>query len=357
MILLKLDISKALDTVSWSFLLEMLEFRGFGAGWRRCLSALLLTAETSLLINGITSDPVKLARGLRQGDPLSLLFVLVMDTLEAIMTQARTTGLLSPLNAARFLPSTSVYADDAVIFFRPVTQEALVIQAVLDLFGEATGLKTNLAKSAITPIQCNPSQIQAVEAILHCQVQHFPITYLGLPLSTRKPTKAEIQPILDRLAKKVAGWKPKLLSIDGRLCLVNSVLQALPVHFMTVLQLPKWAVKDIERKCRGFLWKGQEKVNGGHCLVSWRKLCMPIEKGGLVVMDLDLFGQALRLKWHAKSLEQKGRPWTSMLSSIEWRISSSAMELTLTSGRRIGREREVSLGDGPSCFLMLGDHV
>ncbi|BAT16930.1 Os12g0428401 [Oryza sativa Japonica Group] len=85
---------------------------------------------------------------------------------------------------------------------------------------------------------------------------------------------------------------------------------ALPVHYMTVLQLPRWAIKDIERKCRGFLWKGQEEISGGHCLVSWRKVCSPIEKGGLGVKDLNLFGQALRLKWLAKSLEQKDRPWT-----------------------------------------------
>lgn len=101
-----------------------------------------------------------------------------------------------------------------------------------------------------------------------------------------------------------------MLSIDGRLCLIKSVLMALPVHYLSVLQLPKWAIKDIERKCRGFLWKGQEEVSGGHCLVSWRKVCSPVEKGGLGVKDLNFFGQALRLQWPARSLEQRERPWT-----------------------------------------------
>jgi hypothetical protein len=41
-----------------------------------------------------------------------------------------------------------------------------------------------------------------------------------------------------------------------------------------------------------------------------KKVCSPIEKGGLGLKDLNLFGQALRLQWHAKSLEQKERPWT-----------------------------------------------
>lgn len=186
-----------------------------------------------------------------------------------------------------------------------------MIKAILGLFGDATGLKTNFSKSANTPIHCSADQLSLIEETLSCRVENFPITYLGLPLGTRKPTKAELQPILDKLAKKVAGWKPKMLSIDGRLCLIKSVLMALPVHFLSVLQLPRWAIKDIERKCRGFLWKGQEEVSGGHCLVSWRKICLPINKGGLGVKDLDLFGQALRLRWRARQLEQKDRPWAS----------------------------------------------
>jgi hypothetical protein len=97
MILLKLDISKAFDTVSWCFLLSMLKFRGFGPSWRRWLSMIFVTEKTSILINGVASNPFKPARGLRQGDPLSpLLFVLVMDSLQALVDQARTMHLLSP---------------------------------------------------------------------------------------------------------------------------------------------------------------------------------------------------------------------------------------------------------------------
>nr|AAK54295.1 putative reverse transcriptase [Oryza sativa Japonica Group] len=246
MVLLKLDISKAFDTVSWGFLLSMMEFRGFGPNWRPWISAIFLTEQTSILINGALTDPIKPARGPRQGE------------------------------------------SSETSWFAPTAAEASAIKGLLTLFGEATGLKTNFCKSAITPIQCSDQQRAMVESILSCRVEDFPITYLGLPLGTRQPTKAEVQPILDKLAKKVADWKPKMLSIDGRLCLIKSVLMALPVHFMS----------------------GQEEVSGGHCLVSWRKVCSPVAKGGLGVKDLNFFGQALRLKWLAKSLEQRERPWT-----------------------------------------------
>lgn len=146
-------------------------------------------------------------------------------------------------------------------------------------------------------------------------MENFPITYLGLPLSLRKPTKPEVQPILDCLTKKVAGWKPKLLSPDDRLKLVKSVLMVLPVHFLSVLQMPKWAIKEFNRKCRAFLWKGHEEISGGHCLVAWETVCSPTENGGLGIKNLEWFGQALRLKWLAQRLEQKGRPWTPLSST------------------------------------------
>lgn len=99
-------------------------------------------------------------------------------------------------------------------------------------------------------------------------------------------------------------------SPDGRLCLIKSVLMAIPVHFLSVLQLPRWAIKEMERRCRVFLWKGQEEINGGHCLVAWKDLCRPISNGGLGIKDIDLFGKALRMKWDFKRLEHKDRPWT-----------------------------------------------
>jgi hypothetical protein len=84
---LKLDISKAFDSVSWSFLLEILAHLGFGHGWCNLLSDLLRTASTRVLLNGEPGDEIRHQRGLCLGDPLSqMLFILVMDVLNSIST-------------------------------------------------------------------------------------------------------------------------------------------------------------------------------------------------------------------------------------------------------------------------------
>jgi len=69
-ILLKIDIAKAFDSMSWTFLLEVLGHLGFGSRWRNWISTILSTASTKVITNGISGRRICHARGLRQGDPL-----------------------------------------------------------------------------------------------------------------------------------------------------------------------------------------------------------------------------------------------------------------------------------------------
>ena len=94
-ILLKLDISKAFDSVSWPFLLEVMQHLGFGPIWRDLVSGLLASSSTQVLLNGIPGNSIVHQRGLRQGDPLSpMLFILVMDVLGHMVSKAANEELL-----------------------------------------------------------------------------------------------------------------------------------------------------------------------------------------------------------------------------------------------------------------------
>jgi hypothetical protein len=64
-ILLKLDISKAFDSVAWPFLLEVLHHIGFGPIWRDIIGGLLCSSSTQLLLNGSSCQRIFHRCGLR----------------------------------------------------------------------------------------------------------------------------------------------------------------------------------------------------------------------------------------------------------------------------------------------------
>lgn len=70
-LLLKIDITKAFDSVAWPFLLELMAHMGFPPAWLDWTSMLLSSASTKISMNGAPGARICHARGLRQGDPLS----------------------------------------------------------------------------------------------------------------------------------------------------------------------------------------------------------------------------------------------------------------------------------------------
>ncbi|GKA13247.1 hypothetical protein Tco_0692893 [Tanacetum coccineum] len=83
---LKIDLQKAYDTVSWSFLESILGRFGFPEKMVKWIMTCITSSAFSICVNGQAYGYFKGARGLRQGDPISpYLFTLVMEVLNLII--------------------------------------------------------------------------------------------------------------------------------------------------------------------------------------------------------------------------------------------------------------------------------
>jgi hypothetical protein len=156
-ILFMLDISKAFDSVSWAFIIDVMKKLRFGPIWCDMTSELLATSSNQILLNRVPGiwflGIVLLTRGLRQDDPLSpMLFILVMDILSLLVQRASKEGRLQPLSSKQLKHRMSLYADDAVIFLRPDPADINLVLDILQLFGKPSGLQTNVQKSSVMPI-------------------------------------------------------------------------------------------------------------------------------------------------------------------------------------------------------------
>jgi hypothetical protein len=97
-VILKLDYEKAYDRVSWDFLHEVLESRGFCNKWLSWMKCLIKGGSIGVNLNGEENPYFKAGKGLRQGDPiLPLLFNLVGDVFTRILKKASEQDLIRGL--------------------------------------------------------------------------------------------------------------------------------------------------------------------------------------------------------------------------------------------------------------------
>ena len=120
-----------------------------------------------------------------------------------------------------------------ILFCDASSEQLLSIRLMLSCFQAFTGLKVNVGKNEIVPIR-EVNNLDALANILHCKVGSLPMKYLGMPLGTSFKTTSIWNPILEKMEKKLSGWKHLYLSKGGRLMLLNSTLSSLPTYFFFI---------------------------------------------------------------------------------------------------------------------------
>ncbi|KAA3465999.1 reverse transcriptase [Gossypium australe] len=140
----KLDMSKAYDTVEWDFLWAMiLDLGNYEVDF------------FSVIFDHIKwegGEVFKPSRGLRQGDSLSpFLFLICSEGLSALMRLATRDGLMRGAKASRSGPQIShlLFADDCILFGEVNANEALVLKLILREYERCSGQRVNYDKSTI----------------------------------------------------------------------------------------------------------------------------------------------------------------------------------------------------------------
>ena len=180
-----------------------------------------------------------------------------------------------------------LFADDIILFCDVEVEQILHVQMLLLCFQAVTSLKVNVLKSEMIPIR-EVNNVHVLAEILGRRIGTLPMTYLGMLLGASHKSPTIWNPILEKIKRKLAGWKKMYLSKGGKLTLLKSTLSSLPTYYLSLFTIPSHVANKIEKMQRDFLWVGSK----AH-LVGWDKVCSPKANGGLGVRKLTTFNKAL----------------------------------------------------------------
>jgi hypothetical protein len=108
-----------------------------------------------------------------------------------------------------------------------------------------------------------------------------PRKYLGVPQSLKRLKHADEQPLVDFVAARIPTWKSGLPPHASKVLLTKVTLSAIPVHMSIACCLSAWAVNQIDKWRRAFLWSGSEMTTGGKCKVAWTTVTGQLALGAL----------------------------------------------------------------------------
>lgn len=112
------------------------------------------------------------------------------------------------------------FADDLLLFAKGDLASISALNQCFDQFSLASGLQANLAKSFLYFGGVSLDDQYLFTEQFDFSIGVLPFKYLGVPLSTKKLTTLQCQPLIDRIVARISSWTSKKLGTAGRIQLV-----------------------------------------------------------------------------------------------------------------------------------------
>ncbi|KAK8781162.1 hypothetical protein V5799_017498 [Amblyomma americanum] len=293
------------------------------------------TPRAAVIVQGRISGWCPVARGVRQGCPLSpLLYVIAIEPLlQRLAADTRVKRTVLPVGP----PAVPVfgYADDITIVVPDVASAARALE-ITEQYCEASGARLNKHKSAVMPLRdVRPPEIAEVPSVSETRM-------LGFYFNREGPSARNWEHVAEKVETKTADLGRLRCPITAQATIIRTLLIAIISFSASILEIPASMKKRVEKSIYRFLWQGApEKIR--RVVVKQPRL-----KGGLGIPDLDALARALHVQWTLRAVEcdftQQPLPHTAPRAGTPLAFySAAAADMNLIRATFTEPPREIAL--------------
>lgn len=316
--ILLLDIQKAFDSVSHSFLFKVLSKFNFSENFISWIKVLYAERKSYLINYGNLTNQIDMQRGIFQGCPISpYLFLLVIECMAlAIRQNPNIKGI--PVENTDL--KISLLADDSTCFIDGSENSFQSLFDTIEFFSESSGCRLNISKSEAIWIGSKEDLTSYPFASNGLKWNQHTFKTLGIHFSLNT---ADLYNLNHKLKLKsiettLNCWRARNLSLVGKICVIKTLLLPQLLYFFSVLciKIPKRFFKQLNSLLYKFIW------NNGSDRVRRQFLCNDFSQGGLRMIDPYTFSLAQKMLWVKLLLDDKYQSlWKVIEISVQKRFS------------------------------------
>ena len=292
-----LDFSKAFDSMTHTWISEVLKVYGVDPATRRLIGHLMASWRVTLTLNNqIASGQIAVGRGILQGDALSpLLFILGLNPISAEVSHS---GLGIDIPHKGKL-NHLMYVDDWKLYGKTPAEIDELVKIVAELGGVA-GLKLNEKKCATINISSGrlssiPTNGEATAGFPQLTTPEMRYKYLGVFENTELDDRGMIDQATKETLSRVSTVAKLGCSTNKIFALINSWGLGQIRYLLPFLKWTQTDLDAIDRKIRKVLAKNNMRgiTSGVHFLYLQRK------EGGRGLLSIrDMYATSTSHAWH-----------------------------------------------------------
>lgn len=205
-----------------------------------------------------------------------------MNTLSIQLNRAASGFCFKSIMIAKdFYLSHNLFVDDILVFAMLHKASWQCLFLIFDRFQSASGICINKDKSKLYHNETDVDTAHWIASLFGIEALTIDngMKYLGFTLKPKGYKLGDWSWLLDRFYNRISGWEIRLLSLAGRLILIQAVLSQLAIYWVHLFFLPSPVINKMKPYAANFLWGGKTFQSKIH-LVKMDSIAKSKKSGG-----------------------------------------------------------------------------